>query len=125
MQSKLSTEMTTTSLTTNIQLESSTISTEETSICTCPCSQVNSKWSFLIGANYTFGELKELLKDDIATLEKELSVDASSLSASINKKISALDERQSSERIGYIGIIMIIVPLALMVLLDLGSLFRR
>ena len=93
--------------------------------CMCPCSSISSKWSFLVGANYTLDEIKDILKDDLAQLTKELSVDTESLSATINKRISAPDSRPSSQSIGCVGIIFIVIPFAFIFIIDFTRFFKR
>ncbi|XP_052087167.1 mucin-3A-like [Mytilus californianus] len=88
--------------------------------CQCPCSSLG------IGArqdlsNYTIDELLEKLAPQLAKMEKELSIDKSNLSATINKRISAKDERKSSQSIGILGIVFIVSVILGVVIIDLMS----
>lgn len=55
-------------------------------------------------------------------LRKDLLIDTTVLSSNINRRISKNDDRPSSKRIGYVGIIVLCVALCAIVLADLTSL---
>ncbi|XP_052830780.1 uro-adherence factor A [Octopus bimaculoides] len=55
----------------------------------------------------------------IRQLIKELTVDPKSLSKYKRKKISAPDHRVSAQAIGYVGVVTLVAPFALIVILDL------
>ncbi|CAG2244903.1 unnamed protein product [Mytilus edulis] len=75
-------------------------------------------------SNYTIDELFEILAPQLSKMEKELSVDKSNLSATVNKRISAKDERQSSQSIGILGIVFIVSVILGVVIIDLMSLIH-
>ncbi|XP_063404318.1 uncharacterized protein LOC134687793 [Mytilus trossulus] len=89
--------------------------------CQCPCSSLGeeARQDF---SNFTIDELFEMLAPQLAKMEKELSVDKSNLSATVNKRISAKDERKSSQSIGILGIVFIVTVILSVVIIDLMSL---
>ncbi|XP_052087871.1 uncharacterized protein LOC127724909 [Mytilus californianus] len=91
--------------------------------CQCPCSSLGI-WARRDLSNYTIDELLEMLAPQLAKTEKELSVDKSNLSATINKRISAKDERKSSQSIGILGIVFIFSVIFGVVIIDLMSIMR-
>ncbi|CAC5367888.1 unnamed protein product [Mytilus coruscus] len=112
----------TTSASTTITTPTTTTKPDAIS-CQCPCSSLG------IGtrqdlSNYTIGELFEMLAPQLAKMEKELSVDKSSLSATINTRISAKDERKSSQSIGILGIAFIVSVILGVVIIDLMSIVK-
>ena len=69
--------------------------------------------------NMSVGELKTKLAQDI---KKALTIDVSSLSKTLAKKISAPDRRVSSQSTGYLAITLLTVVFGLIVLSDLNRL---
>ncbi|CAG2232519.1 unnamed protein product [Mytilus edulis] len=74
----------------------------------CPCNcDYRAKldyWATQNVTNYTFEELKIILKPELDKLEKELRVDKQNLSAVIRKLTSAHDKRPSARHLGSFGI---------------------
>ncbi|CAI9737072.1 uro-adherence factor A-like [Octopus vulgaris] len=60
----------------------------------------------------------------IKQLIKELTVDPKSLSKYKRKKISAPDHRVSAQAIGYVGVVTLVAPFALLVILDLMTFMK-
>ncbi|XP_076077012.1 uncharacterized protein LOC143047692 [Mytilus galloprovincialis] len=112
----------TTSVSTMLTTPTSTTKPKAIS-CQCPCSSLG-KGTRQDFSNYTIDELFELLAPQLAKMEKELSVDKSNLSATVNKRISAKDERQSSQSIGILGIVFIVSVILGVVIIDLMSLIH-
>lgn len=70
-------------------------------------------------------ELKVELGPELEKMQKNLTVDTSTLSAFINRKISKGDERKSSKQIGAIGIVFLTVELSMLVVVDMISFGQR
>ncbi|XP_033743182.1 uncharacterized protein LOC117329368 [Pecten maximus] len=83
-------------------------------ICMCPKSP-NPKY-----INITREELQEILEE----LKRELVLKKSSLAMHIRKKISAKDNRTSSQIMGYTGALMLGTPILIIVMSDVVDLFR-
>ncbi|VDI25424.1 Hypothetical predicted protein [Mytilus galloprovincialis] len=90
--------------------------------CLCPCSKMG-KWSNLQSQNLTKEELAVLLADEIEAIKKELLVERKSSSKYIRKITSAPDDRKSSKSIGFGAIFFLCIPLALIVLSDILTLY--
>lgn len=91
----------------------------------CPCNcDYKAKldyWATQNVTNYTFEELKIILKPELDKLEKELRVDKQNLSAVIRKLTSAHDKRPSARHLGSFGIVFLIVLCLLILASDLIS----
>ncbi|CAC5386301.1 unnamed protein product [Mytilus coruscus] len=91
----------------------------------CPCNcEYRAKldyWAIKNLTNYTFEELKIILKPELIKLEKELRVDKHNLSATLRKLTSAHDKRPSSRHIGSFGIVFLIFLCLLFFTSDLIS----
>ncbi|XP_052094387.1 uncharacterized protein LOC127730168 [Mytilus californianus] len=91
----------------------------------CPCNcEYRGKldyWATKNLTNYTFEELKIILKPELIKLEKELRVDKHNLSATLRKLTSAHDKRPSSRHIGSFGIVFLILLCLLIFASDLIS----
>ncbi|CAC5385541.1 DSCAM [Mytilus coruscus] len=91
----------------------------------CPCNcEYRAKldyWATKNLTNYTFEELKIILKPELIKLEKELRVDKHNLSATLWKLTSAHDKRPSSRHIGSFGIVFLIFLCLLIFASDLIS----
>ena len=61
---------------------------------------------------------------EMQSVVKELTVNPSNVSRSRRKKESAADERASAQTMGIAAILMMVLPVALVTLLDLPSLYR-
>lgn len=70
-------------------------------------------------------ELKAELAPQLKEMQKNLTVDTSTLSAFINRKVSKGDERKSSKQIGAIGIVFLTVELSMLVVVDMISFGQR
>ncbi|KAJ8319305.1 hypothetical protein KUTeg_004396 [Tegillarca granosa] len=57
-------------------------------------------------------------------LRKELSVDVKTLSSTIRKKVSAKDERPSSQLFGVFGVVFIVVVFGSIIIVDIPNLFK-
>ena len=90
--------------------------------CLCPCSKME-KWSNLQTQNFTKEELVVLLADKIEAMKKELKVEKKSSSKYIRTISSAPDDRKSSKHMGFIAIVVLCVPLALIVMSDILNLY--
>ena len=71
--------------------------------------------------NMSMEELKETLSERI---KKELAINTSTLSRVLAKKISAPDQRTSSQSTGYLAIILLVVVFGLIVLSDVNKLVQ-
>ena len=88
----------------------------ENHLCKCNCWALNNK------NNYTIEELKDALNHVTKKLRKDLLIDTTVLSSTINRRISKNDDRPSSKHIGYVGITVLCVVICAIVLADLTSL---
>jgi len=72
-------------------------------------------------------QTKNISLDDAAELAEEyrknLTVDTKKTSAYIRTKTSAEDERKSSQTMGALGLLMVIVPLGAIIILDLPKIW--
>ncbi|KAJ8318046.1 hypothetical protein KUTeg_003137 [Tegillarca granosa] len=57
-------------------------------------------------------------------LRKELSVDVKTLSSTIRKRVSAKDERPSSQLFGVFGVVFIVVVFGTIIIVDIPNLFK-
>ena len=93
--------------------------------CKCQCGTTYRKWHFLDGANITENELKTIIQEDFKeNIERNIAVDKESLTNVVQRKISVKDDRPSSQCCGYIGMVIIAVPLGLMVVNDLMAMVK-
>ncbi|CAG2206019.1 unnamed protein product [Mytilus edulis] len=90
--------------------------------CLCPCSTMG-KRSNLQSQNLTKEEVVVLLADKIEAIKKELSIEKKSSSKYIRKITSAPDDRKSSKSIGFVAVVVLCVPLALIVMSDILNLY--
>lgn len=88
--------------------------------CMCPCSRLEN-WSRF--ANVTIEELAILLHDEIEAMKKELTVKKKTLSKYIRTITSAPDDRTSSESMGFVSIVCIIVPFAFIIMTDILNIY--
>lgn len=88
--------------------------------CMCPCSRLEN-WSRF--ANVTIEELAFLLHDEIEAMKKELTVKKKTLSKYIRTITSAPDDRTSSESMGFVSIVCIIVPFAFIIMTDILNIY--
>lgn len=86
--------------------------------CTCNC------WANRNKGNYTRDELRNVLLPVTEQIRKELLVDTTILSKTINKRICVEDNRPSSKGIGVAAIIFISILLCVIVLADLTSFYK-
>ncbi|ESO86969.1 hypothetical protein LOTGIDRAFT_166704 [Lottia gigantea] len=61
----------------------------------------------------------EELLEELTRLQGNLTIDKQSLSATIRKKTSAVDNRPSAQSIGYVGVIILSTVFGLLILLDI------
>lgn len=112
------TTMTTTTNTTATATASTTVAAKNDSISRHICQVIEDLTQVY---NMSVGELKTKLAQDI---KKALTIDVSSLSKTLAKKISAPDQRVSSRSTGYVAITLLVVILSLIVLSDMNRLGR-
>ncbi|CAG2250835.1 unnamed protein product [Mytilus edulis] len=74
--------------------------------------------------NHTLEEWQVILAPVIQKLEKELKLDTSNLSSTINKRISAKDSRPSSQTFGMLGIVFLSFIVGGVIFVDITS-FKR
>ncbi|XP_076090037.1 uncharacterized protein LOC143062109 isoform X1 [Mytilus galloprovincialis] len=94
---------------------------EEMCPCNCDYKAKLDYWATQNVTNYTFEELKIILKPELDKLEKELRIDKHNLSAVIRKLTSAHDKRPSARHLGSFGIVFLIVLCLLIFASDLIS----
>ncbi|XP_063420138.1 uncharacterized protein LOC134705323 [Mytilus trossulus] len=94
---------------------------EEMCPCNCDYRAKLDYWATQNVTNYTFEELKIILKPELDKLEKELRVDKHNLSAVLRKLTSAHDKRPSARHLGSFGIVFLIVLCLLIFASDLIS----
>lgn len=73
----------------------------------------------------TYDEIVVWLQPKIKELEKILTVDKTNISAIVNKRISAKDNRPSARNLGVLGIILLVLVLSLIILVDVSSFARH
>ncbi|XP_070199467.1 uncharacterized protein [Littorina saxatilis] len=83
----------------------------------CPCPEVRNFTHDYPGL--TGEQLAEKLEEEI---KKELTLDTSKLSKTLAKKTSKYDNRRSSQALGSVGVVVIVVVFSLVVLFDLHKL---
>ncbi|CAC5385079.1 unnamed protein product [Mytilus coruscus] len=95
-----------------------------TAMCPCRCAYRRKLeyWASKIAPNKTLNELLQDLQPVIRKIKVELSVKKSKLSLEISKHISAVDNRKSSQTIGVVGAVLIIIVLGVILLLDFSTL---
>ena len=92
--------------------------------CTCGYRDKLIYWAENLIPNRTNEELLEILQPVLKKLENELKVQNTKLSSYKRKKISAPDDRKSSNTIGYFGIAFIATVFGLLVIADVTKLIR-
>jgi hypothetical protein len=102
-------ESSTTSATVDETSIAHTTYTPSNTQCSCPCTTIGR----LSYATITKEELIEIAV-------KDLDINKKQTSAYVNSKSSAKDKRLSSKSMGVVGIILIVLPLILIVLVDIG-----
>ncbi|CAG2192168.1 unnamed protein product [Mytilus edulis] len=94
----------------------------------CPCScEYKDKlifWAAQNQTNHTLEGWRMILAPVIQKLEKELKLDTSNLSSTINKRISAKDSRPSSQTFGMLGIVFLSFIVGGVIFVDITS-FKR
>jgi hypothetical protein len=73
----------------------------------------------------TYDEIVVWLQPKIKELEKILTVDKTNISAIVNKRISAKDNRPSAKNLGVLGIILLVLVASLIILVDVSSCSRH
>ncbi|XP_052091478.1 uncharacterized protein LOC127728247 isoform X2 [Mytilus californianus] len=96
-------------------------------MCPCNCEYKDKLnfWAAQNQTNHTMEELREILAPVLQKLEKELKVDTSNLSSTVNKRISAKDSRPSSQKLGMLGIVFLSLIVGGIILVDITSLQRH
>lgn len=69
--------------------------------------------------NITIEKAEEVAREIV----KNLTIDSKSTSSHIRRLTSAEDNRQSAQFVGFIGVIVVVVPLGLMLIADVRKLF--
>ena len=70
-------------------------------------------------SNYTVNELKVILASELEALQNEISVEVETLSKTINRRICAEDNRNSSQNLGIVGAFVIAGLFSCVVISDL------
>ncbi|VDI55579.1 Hypothetical predicted protein [Mytilus galloprovincialis] len=92
--------------------------------CLCPCSKIGkNKYDFLRGMNLPRDQLREILKQELDLIKKELSVNKSNTTRKRRSKISAPDDRVSATSVGYVGVVFICFIGVLFVFFDILGCF--
>ncbi|CAG2204409.1 unnamed protein product [Mytilus edulis] len=92
--------------------------------CLCPCSTIGkNKYDFLRGMNLPRDQLREILKQDLDIIKKELSVNKSNTTRKRRSRISAPDDRISATSVGYVGVVFICFIGVLVVFFDILGCF--
>lgn len=101
-------------------------SLSDETVCPCDCIYYEKMEAFKnkTREKKSIEEIKEDLGPQLREMEKNLTVDTSTLSAYVSKKVSKDDKRQSSKQIGVVGIIFLTLELLTLILADLLS-FRQ
>ncbi|CAG2231628.1 unnamed protein product [Mytilus edulis] len=96
-------------------------------MCPCNCDYKDKLdyWAAQNQTNHTMEEWREILAPVLEKLEKELKVDTSNLSSTVNKRISAKDSRPSSQKLGMLGIVCLSLIVGGIILVDITSLPRH
>ncbi|XP_063419887.1 uncharacterized protein LOC134705045 [Mytilus trossulus] len=96
-------------------------------MCPCNCDYKDKLdyWAAQNQTNHTMEEWREILAPVLEKLEKELKVDTSNLSSTVNKLISAKDSRPSSQKLGMLGIVFLSLIVGGIILVDITSLPRH
>ncbi|CAG2233599.1 HMCN [Mytilus edulis] len=76
------------------------------------------KWGHLKDLNLTKDDLKEIMKEELDDLKSNLILDSKNISATIRKRISARDDRPSAAYVGYVGVVLLLIPLVILISLD-------
>ncbi|VDI69910.1 Hypothetical predicted protein [Mytilus galloprovincialis] len=76
------------------------------------------KWDYLNSMSLTIEEKKEMMKDELVELKANLTVDKKNTSSAIRRRTSAPDDRPSASSVGYIAILLLVIPLVLIVGVD-------
>ncbi|CAG2205784.1 unnamed protein product [Mytilus edulis] len=81
------------------------------------------KWGHLKELNLTRADLKELMKEELDELKKNLTIDSKNISATIRKRICARDDRPSAVSVGYVGVALLLIPLVIIISFDVPKYF--
>ncbi|KAL4230333.1 hypothetical protein ACF0H5_010716 [Mactra antiquata] len=90
--------------------------------CQCKCSWQDNLARY---NNMTEAEKAEYNEAQVAPLKEAMKIDKSSLSSTIAEKESADDERQSSQSIGVVGVLLIVLVLLFICAFDFVTLFQK
>ncbi|OWF52322.1 hypothetical protein KP79_PYT00606 [Mizuhopecten yessoensis] len=101
-------------------------SVTETQMCRCDCHYAaNLKlYRNATAINITSDEVQKELKKQVTNLQKELTLNKTSLSSSKRKKTSMNDDRASARGVGLIGVAMLVILMGGLVLMDLTTIKR-
>ena len=75
--------------------------------------------------NLTKADLKEIMMEELNEIKSNLTNDKNTTTASIRAHTSARDNRQSAASMGYIGILLLLIPVVLIIGSDLQRLFSK
>ncbi|CAG2200541.1 HMCN [Mytilus edulis] len=81
------------------------------------------KWGHLKELNLTKGDLKEIMKEELDELKRNLTINFKNISATIRKRICARDDRPSAASVGYVGIVLLLIPIVIIISVDAPKLF--
>lgn len=92
------------------------------STCFCNCDDVNA----FLSIDAAIKEFKTLTLDEkIEKVKKDMKIDKTVLTSSVNKKISAPDKRTSASNIGYIGISLLVTVFGGIFIMDLPAFYEQ
>ncbi|XP_052093870.1 thrombospondin-2-like [Mytilus californianus] len=76
------------------------------------------KWINLKSENLTIEDKKEMMKGELVDLKANLTIDKKNTSAAIRRRTSARDNRPFATLMGYVGVIILIIPVVLIIYAD-------
>ncbi|KAK7476660.1 hypothetical protein BaRGS_00032058 [Batillaria attramentaria] len=83
---------------------------------TSPCCQACQR-----GSTGSWNQSVTQVQDEIARLQKELTLDKTNLSATVRRKTSAEDSRPSAQATGLVGVVLMATVAGLIIVLDLRA----
>jgi hypothetical protein len=75
--------------------------------------------------NLTKADLKEIMMEELNEIKSNLTIDKKTTTASIRAHTSARDNRQSAVSMGYMGILLLLIPVVIIIGFDLPRLFSK
>ena len=95
-------------------------------MCGCDCAYKKrlDYWAAQNLTNHTMEEWKVILKPVLDEIKKNLTVDKTNLSATIRRRSSAPDGRQSSKSMGIFAILLITLVVGTVIFIDITAFCR-